>query len=160
MAARELYIKSLTTRGTTHSYEDENAAPTLVVRKEKVKPVIVAMATGVENQENQPTKKRPANYVYGARQTAAKTRRCGECEGCMRDDCGQCVACLDKPRFGGKGTKKRACVERLCRMKGGIRTSAASSPVVVSHKRSASDAFADELEADLEPPPPTKKIHV
>ena len=47
--------------------------------------------------------------------TAAKTRRCGECEGCMRDDCGQCNACADKPRFGGRGTKKKACVLRYCR---------------------------------------------
>ena len=41
-------------------------------------------------------------YVYGARSTAAKTRRCGECEGCNREDCGKCVTCLDKPKFGGK----------------------------------------------------------
>ena len=42
----------------------------------------------------------------------------GECEGCMRDDCGQCAACADKPRFGGRGTKKKACVARICRMRG------------------------------------------
>ena len=42
------------------------------------------------------------SYVYGARSTAAKTRRCGECEGCNREDCGKCVTCLDKPKFGGK----------------------------------------------------------
>ena len=41
-------------------------------------------------------------YVYGARSTAAKTRRCGECEGCNREDCGKCVTCLDKPKFGGR----------------------------------------------------------
>ena len=28
-----------------------------------------------------------------------------------------CIACVDKPRFGGKGTKKRACIERQCRMR-------------------------------------------
>ena len=33
----------------------------------------------------------------------------------MRDDCGQCVPCADKPRFGGPGTKKKACVQRFCR---------------------------------------------
>ena len=36
----------------------------------------------------------------------------------MRDDCGQCAACADKPRFGGRGTKKKACVARICRMRG------------------------------------------
>ena len=42
----------------------------------------------------------------------------GECEGCMRDDCGNCSACADKPRFGGRGTKKKACTARICRMRG------------------------------------------
>jgi hypothetical protein len=55
--------------------------------------------------------------VYGSSVRATKNRRCGECEGCMRDDCGQCVACADKPRFGGKGTKKKACTARICRMR-------------------------------------------
>ena len=47
-------------------------------------------------------RKHNTNYVYGAKSTAAKTRRCGECEGCNREDCGKCSACKDKPRFGGK----------------------------------------------------------
>jgi hypothetical protein len=59
------------------------------------------------------------NVVYGGSSKAAKLRRCGECEGCTRDDCGACQACVDKPRFGGKGTKKKACTERYCRLKAG-----------------------------------------
>lgn len=39
---------------------------------------------------------------------------CGECTACLRDLCGTCHACLDKPRFGGPGTKKRRCVMRQC----------------------------------------------
>ena len=27
--------------------------------------------------------------IYGGSSKAAKSRRCGECEGCMRDDCGK-----------------------------------------------------------------------
>ena len=30
---------------------------------------------------------------------------------------GQCQACEDKPRFGGPGTKKKACIMRYCRMR-------------------------------------------
>lgn len=78
-------------------------------------------------------KKHNTDYVYGAKTTAAKTRRCGECEGCSRDDCGKCDACKDKPKFGGKyhkkkwfmnrvmygcflgrGSKKQACIHRVC----------------------------------------------
>ncbi|KAL7551044.1 hypothetical protein ACHAWF_014255 [Thalassiosira exigua] len=40
--------------------------------------------------------------------------KCGECKACLRDDCGKCVNCLDKPKFGGPGTQKQACVKRKC----------------------------------------------
>ena len=43
-----------------------------------------------------------------------KKSKCGECEACKREDCGKCVYCLDKPKFGGPGTKKQICVKRVC----------------------------------------------
>lgn len=45
---------------------------------------------------------------------AARLLRCKQCDGCRRSDCGECVACLDKPAFGGKGTLKQGCVQRQC----------------------------------------------
>ena len=62
-------------------------------------------------------KKNRTDYVYGGSSKAKKVRRCGECEGCTRDDCGKCIGCLDKPKFGGKNTRKQACTMRKCRMK-------------------------------------------
>ena len=44
----------------------------------------------------------------------ARTARCGSCAGCVRGDCGQCKNCLDKPKFGGRGIKKQACLSRVC----------------------------------------------
>ena len=41
-------------------------------------------------------------------------RGCGKCAGCMRPDCGNCVFCKDKPKFGGPGVKKQRCANRLC----------------------------------------------
>jgi len=40
--------------------------------------------------------------------------RCGKCEPCLRGECGQCVNCLDKRKFGGRGLKKQACNARSC----------------------------------------------
>ncbi|KAM8927871.1 histone-lysine N-methyltransferase 2B [Pelodytes ibericus] len=41
--------------------------------------------------------------------------RCGTCAGCMvPDDCGKCLNCLDKTKFGGPNTKKQCCVNRRC----------------------------------------------
>ena len=32
----------------------------------------------------------------------------------MREDCGNCEACADKPKFGGPGRLKKACPQRKC----------------------------------------------
>jgi len=41
-------------------------------------------------------------------------KACGSCEACLRDDCGQCRNCFDKPKFGGKNTIKKKCEKRTC----------------------------------------------
>jgi len=43
-----------------------------------------------------------------------KVVRCNECVGCKRDDCGSCLACMDKPKFGGDGSLKQGCYARQC----------------------------------------------
>ena len=40
--------------------------------------------------------------------------RCGKCDECLVGDCGCCVSCLDKPKFGGPGSRKQACLTRRC----------------------------------------------
>jgi hypothetical protein len=49
-----------------------------------------------------------------SRRQAARLQRCGKCRPCKATDCGTCQNCADKPRFGGKGVKKQACVARRC----------------------------------------------
>ena len=39
---------------------------------------------------------------------------CGKCEQCLRKDCGLCVPCLDKKKFGGKNTLRKKCVLKFC----------------------------------------------
>lgn len=36
------------------------------------------------------------------------------CGPCKAPDCGECIYCLDKPKFGGPNKKKNACLERKC----------------------------------------------
>ena len=49
-----------------------------------------------------------------APQPRSRWPRCGKCEPCLRGECGQCVNCLDKRKFGGRGLKKQACNARSC----------------------------------------------
>tara|TARA_Y100000741_G_scaffold365232_1_gene361094 strand:+ start:1344 stop:1703 length:360 start_codon:yes stop_codon:yes gene_type:complete len=42
-------------------------------------------------------------------------KRCGECTSCKTEDCGACINCEDKPKFGGNGVRKRGCLERVCK---------------------------------------------
>ena len=45
-----------------------------------------------------------------------KRKRCGTCEGCTRLDCGACIFCKDKTKFGGPGKKKKCCTYKKCKM--------------------------------------------
>ena len=40
--------------------------------------------------------------------------KCGACDACTRDDCGTCIHCRDKPKFGGPGRMKQVCVHKKC----------------------------------------------
>ena len=44
----------------------------------------------------------------------SRGRGCGKCPGCLRSDCGTCIFCKDKPKFGGPGIKKQRCANRTC----------------------------------------------
>ena len=41
--------------------------------------------------------------------------KCGECTGCLcKVDCQECKNCLDMPKYGGLGKKKKGCIKREC----------------------------------------------
>jgi len=52
--------------------------------------------------------------AYASRGRSSRSTRCGNCTACSAQDCGTCKNCLDKPRFGGPGIKKKACLARIC----------------------------------------------
>ena len=43
-----------------------------------------------------------------------KKVNCTICDGCLAQDCGICVNCRDKIRFGGPGCKKQKCLKWKC----------------------------------------------
>ena len=43
-----------------------------------------------------------------------KKSQCGQCERCIREDCGECKFCEDKPKFGGPSKLRQKCIERRC----------------------------------------------
>jgi hypothetical protein len=49
----------------------------------------------------------PQPVKQGAEWWAQKKRKrtvsCGRCSACCREDCGKCLNCTDKPKFGGQG---------------------------------------------------------
>jgi len=59
--------------------------------------------------------------------------RCGICEGCTREDCGECKFCKDKLKFGGPQKMKQACVLKKCPQTG-IRVKKLSSKMIDNKK--------------------------
>ena len=39
---------------------------------------------------------------------------CQKCSGCIREDCGKCTYCKDKPKFGGRNIQKQKCQFKKC----------------------------------------------
>ncbi|KAM3873090.1 histone-lysine N-methyltransferase 2B [Diretmus argenteus] len=61
--------------------------------------------------------KKPSSFMKrkGLGPFGYRSRRCGVCKGCNHeDDCGECMNCLDKPKFGGPNTKRQCCVYKRC----------------------------------------------
>ena len=66
-----------------------------------------------------------SGYTYTmvqGEQGRAKTywsgKRCNACAQCTQPDCGECVNCLDKGKFGGPNIRKQSCELRACRFPG------------------------------------------
>jgi len=46
--------------------------------------------------------------------TKKRKRMCGNCDACLRDDCGKCVYCKDMVKFGGKSLLRQKFLLRKC----------------------------------------------
>ncbi|KAM9310614.1 histone-lysine N-methyltransferase 2B isoform 1-T1 [Pholidichthys leucotaenia] len=88
--------------------------------------------------------KKSSNFVKrkGLGPFGYRSRRCGVCKGCNHEeDCGMCINCLDKPKFGGPNTKRQCCVYKRCDQieeRKARRLSGRSAPKSTSKRRRSS----------------------
>ena len=74
------------------------------------------------------------------------TRRCGECQACLReDDCGKCRFCRDMRKYGGLGRLRQKCIKRQCYRYS--RLLYAEDPLVSGESLVLQDDVAAELKA-------------
>jgi len=57
-----------------------------------------------------------------SRKGMVRAKRCGYCVACIRANCGVCSRCQDMVKYGGNGTRKQACMKRVCKNKMYART--------------------------------------
>lgn len=55
-----------------------------------------------------------SDYFVLSLSRVGRRQRCFKCKGCKAHDCGECIYCLDKRKFGGPGKKKQCCVKKIC----------------------------------------------
>ena len=80
---------------------------------EVIEKSVIAEAAGKRGgaQTSAPLPPGPERVRSGWR---TRSRRCSVCPQCQADDCGRCICCLDKPKFGGPNKKKSSCLNRKC----------------------------------------------
>uniref|UniRef100_A0A672M2J6 [histone H3]-lysine(4) N-methyltransferase n=1 Tax=Sinocyclocheilus grahami TaxID=75366 RepID=A0A672M2J6_SINGR len=102
----------------------------------------------VLQEHRTPKFRRGRAHLFGNR-----SRRCGECKGCLHEeDCGRCINCLDKPKFGGPNTKRQCCSHN-CPHSAKIPQDQTPPSVLAA----LANGFA---EREQEPAEPTHKIRV
>ena len=111
-------ISSNHTKGYESDVESEKGeVPQVVVgKKRRSQPVQLQSTPRNRPLKMKAPRSQPPKIKVSDTNKAVKKRgtRCGECPGCLRDDCGMCIFCNDKPKFGGPGKKKQRCKLRAC----------------------------------------------
>ncbi|CAL8339737.1 unnamed protein product [Lota lota] len=73
---------------------------------------------GLDDEEDDMSDEEGDDYDEDDEDWPKKRRRraCGTCDACLSTtDCGTCDFCVDKPKFGGRNTKRQKCRLRQCR---------------------------------------------
>jgi len=76
---------------------------------------------------------------------------CGQCEACSREDCGECIYCLDKRKFGGPNSLKQKCARRRCPNMGAVRYSGGKVGYSSQITDKATDAVCTDTQQEEQP---------
>jgi len=76
---------------------------------------------------------------------------CGQCEACSREDCGECIYCLDKRKFGGPNSLKQKCARRRCPNMGAVRYSGGKVGYSSQITDKATDAVCTDTQLEEQP---------
>ena len=91
-------VKETVTDNTPHTVEGANVKDELKVKADAP-------------QSNLPLRLEGRNILRtGKRRKTA----CQQCSSCLREDCGDCSYCRDKPKFGGPNRKRQKCILKKC----------------------------------------------
>ena len=93
----------------------------------------------------------PDGLLGTQRAPSGRRQRCRQCDGCLRPDCGRCRMCLDRPKFGGPGNLRQACMHRICTSNGLMADDNSALAALAAHRRKA------ELAGDVRAAPNLEK---
>lgn len=107
-------------------------------------------APGMFATDSAPPMPSPPQPAVSKASSRRRFVRCGSCTGCTTPDCGVCRNCVDNPKFGGPGAKKKACIHRPCRSPIHPSTDAASHGFVAAQLPLERPAAAAQVHYELD----------
>lgn len=95
---------------------EHNNDTTTLTKKKKTKKNTSLKVNSTENKISEQNKNKKKKKVKKElpKNSSTKKYRCKKCEGCKKEDCGACIYCRDKKKFGGSNVIKQACKYRTC----------------------------------------------
>ncbi|OTF70674.1 nuclear receptor-like protein [Euroglyphus maynei] len=100
---------------TTGTSLNENLVPKSKKVNHEIKHSVLNLKnSGVKKSKSKSDSSKKKSKTSKGDNSKFRRMACRACEGCLQDDCGTCLYCLDKPKFGGNDIKKQKCLKRRC----------------------------------------------
>ena len=105
----------LTSLGCSEALESHTLKPLLELGDKSTHKTLLFNQTPSPDKPESEMRKLSGTFSLAQDQVPKKRNtRCRTCSPCRTSDCGMCIYCLDKPKFGGPNRRKNACIHRKC----------------------------------------------